>query len=304
MELQLYVLVLKIILITLLVLVAISYTISLWFIFKKENIKEYYALIPFFNIYKLFKIINIPFYMIFIPLANIVVIDLIPYKLLKRYKREKWLEILSIFFPYIIICYIAFSKKCVPEKNPRSAIKTLLELENIENNLENYAEINDFSFGGAFDEKKEINKQKYISNTEEMINKMEKNAIVDDYYFENEVVDEQLESKKQESTIPNVDNNITDIIEIFDQEENSLLTSSIDNMEEKLKNDNKIKRIDNAEYKDYKQKESSNESIAFGGKEKRENATHTKNEETKCSRCGSSLVGATGYCPGCGLKID
>ena len=92
--------------------------------------------------------------------------------------------------------------------------------------------------------------------------------------------------------------------EIFDQEENSLLSSGIDSIEDQLKNNENIIHVDTAKYEQYKQKEASNESIAFGGTKKEEDSTHNKNEELKCPRCGSSLIGANDYCPGCGLKIS
>ena len=44
--------------------------------------------------------------------------------------------------------------------------------------------------------------------------------------------------------------------------------------------------------------------IAFGGKEEYENQSQARKDELKCPRCGSSLVGANGTCPGCGAKIE
>lgn len=294
--------ILMIILIVLSFVITISYIISFWFIFKKEEIKEIYSLIPFYNIYKIFEIVKIPFYTIFIPLVNAVVVVLLPYKLLKRYKMPRWMMILSIFFPYVLMPYIAFSSRCRKPKDMKKAIKTLFELENIENNLESNLDIDDFSYG----EELQINdtvKNTFTSKTEEMIEKIERNSIVDDYYFENEVVNEELETN-QKNDIQILDSNIEEIVEIFDQEESSLSSSSIDYMEEQLKNNEKIIHVDNAKYEQYKQKEASSESIAFGGAKKEENSTHNKNEELKCPRCGSSLIGANGYCPGCGLKTS
>lgn len=208
---------------------------------------------------------------------------------------------LSIVFPYAFMPYIAFSNKCQKPKDMKKAIKTLFELENIESNLENNLDIDDLSFKEEIQDNSSIDKA-FVSKTEEMIQSIEKNSITDDYYFENEIVNEELE-KKQTSDIPVLGDNIEDVIEIFDQEDNSILSSGIDSIEEQLKNNDNIVRVDTAKYEQYKQKEASNESIAFGGTKKEEDSTHNKNEELKCPRCGSSLIGANDYCPGCGLKI-
>ncbi len=283
-------------------LIIVTYILSFWFIFKKENIKEIYSLIPFYNIYKIFEIIKIPFYTIFIPLVNLVVLVVVPYKLLKRYKRPKWMMTLSIFLPFVFMPYIAFSNRCAKPKDMKTAIRTLFELENIENNLESNLDIDDLSFSEDLNLGKSIKESAFTSETEKMIDNIEKNSIVDDYYFENEIVDEELEKKVEKDTGA-IDDNIEEIIEIFEQEENSLSASSIDTIDEQLRNNENIKHVDNAKYEEYKKREASNESIAFGGKNKEENATHNKNETLKCPICGSSLIGANGYCPGCGLKI-
>lgn len=283
----------------------VTYILSLWFIFKKEEIKEFYSLIPFYNFYLVFKIAKIPFYTIFIPFVNVIVMILLPYKLLNRYKRPRWMMNLSIVFPYAFMLYIAFSDKCKKPKDIRKAIKTLFELENIENNLESNLDIDDLYFREETQDINNINSinNNFVSKTEEMIQNIEENSIIDDYYLENEIVDEELESKKN-NDIPIIEDNIEDIIEIFDQEENSLLSSGIDSIEDQLKNNDNIVHVDTAKYEQYKQKEASNESIAFGGTKKEENSTHNKSEDLKCQRCGSSLIGANDYCPGCGLKIS
>lgn len=294
--------ILKNILIVFSIIMIITYILSLWFIFKKEEVKEIYSLIPFYNFYIIFKIVKIPFYTIFIPVVNGIVMILLPYKLLKRYKMPKWMMNLSIVFPYGFMPYIAFSKKCKKPKDMKKAIKTLFELENIENNLKSNLDIYDLAYQEEIG-KSSISENSFTSKTEEMIENIEKGSIADDFYFENEIVDEELENNRS-NVIPSVDENIEEVIEIFDQEENSLSASSIDTIEEQLKSNDNIVRVDNAKYEQYKQREASSESIAFGGTKNEENTTHNKNEELKCPRCGSSLIGATDYCPGCGLKIS
>lgn len=285
-------------------IIIITYTLSLWFIFKKEDIKELYSLIPFYNFYKIFQLVKIPFYTIFIPLVNAVVIILLPYKLLKRYKMPRWMMNMSVFFPYVFMPYIAFSDKCQKPKDMKKSIKTLFELENIENNLENNLDIDDLAYKEELSIEDDDKNKNFTSKTEEMIENIEKNSIVDDYYFENEVVNVELENKKGPNDIQILDSDVDDIVEIFDQEGNSLSSSTIDTIDEQLKNNENIVRVDNAKYEQYKQREESNESIAFGGTKKEEDATHSKNSELICVRCGSSLVGASDFCPGCGLKIS
>jgi len=289
------------------------FIIMLFFLFKKEKYKPYYAIIPFYNFYIFIKICKIPFWTIFVPVVNLVAFICSPYRLLKEYKCEQWMCNLSILFPYVFLPIIIFNEKYTNKKFKAgyAPFKTVFDIEKIEHRLENNSDITYIDNLDTFDSKPD---NTYVGKTDQMIQNIESNAIKDEY-FDIDIPTDFKESNVKVEEIPS--NNIVDnpednleMVEIFDtikDEDGKFTTNDVDKLENKIELDNKIEVADTTNYKEYKELDSSKEAIAFGGEKKIENAAtlKAKNEELKCPRCGSSLVGATnGICPGCGIQIS
>lgn len=284
------------------IIISIIQTLSLWFIFKKENFKSWFILIPFYNIYIYYKICKLPFWTIFVLLVNIFVYIFAPFKLSKKYNLPNWLCILSIFVPFLVLPYIAFfgQNSDFSKKNINS-IKTINDLNKIEEKLNNDAtgilnfEENTISKASA---------NNYYSKTENVINDIENNSINDDFFFDNINFEEKQENSVNYNLVEIIDTNDEEIIEIIDQNNFSQLTAeNINKLEESLQNEKNINILDNAHYNDYTKEDPSNVAIAFGGKQQIEEKNIAKQNELICERCGSSLIGANGFCPGCGAKV-
>ena len=150
------------------------------------------------------------------------------------------------------------------------------------------------------------------SMTEEYIDNIEKKSMaanINEDATKYEEIIEEIEVMENKEDKANTLNTDEEVIETLDDAKIDVTIKSLDNLdtlEEKSiireKNDD---GIDKNEYKDFEGVQSSNEAIAFGGEERKEKvySTQSKKDELKCSRCGSSLVGSNGFCPGCGAKI-
>lgn len=273
--------------------------ISLWKIFLKENIPGYYSVIPFYNVYRYFKICGLPFWTIFIPVINVICLLCSTYIITKKYRCERWQSILSIFFPFVFMPYIAFSDK----RNIDFVVDNLY--------VKNMADIDELEIRLEKDDFKDFNSD-YISNTNSTINNIvEKDSFIDkieDGIVSDEYVYDDAETiKEQDIVVPSVndfDNN--EFIEINDDiVADGLSLNGIDKLEKKIEVENSVEKKIETNIQEFKEVEASKEAIAFGGKQKIENvdSVQTKHDELKCARCGSSLVGAAGFCPGCGAKI-
>lgn len=273
--------------IIMLVLMFLLLLISYIKILKKEEIPVWVIFIPFYNVYRLFKIVKIPFWTIFIPIVNIVVMILFPYKLAKQFRCNTFTAILGIFIPIIIIPYIAFSKKHDKDKEYRqNYLKTIDDVNKLEQNLSNN---NDMIVDDLIIKKPIKNEPK--SNINNFVEDIESTIINDEFVYDEP---DQIEENQSEEIIPDlVDLNGDSQIKIEDVE---LLESDL---ETNVKQNKKV--IENIE--EYKIENVVDENIAFGGKEVKEFKNNTVNDELKCEKCGSSLVGANGFCPGCGAKL-
>ena len=290
---------------------SIELMVCLYFIFKKENIIQWYAFIPFLNIYHYFKIVKTPFWTIFIPLVNLVVLGAVPYKLAKQYDCKKWIINWSIPLSIFVIPYVAFSdliNKDIKKKiNP---LKSVLEIDEIDK-ANSEEEIVNLMFEEYFtpDVVQEVD---YLSTVDNMIKNIEDNAIKDDYFLDDNVSDFEvnttiaatdLEKVNQIDSADILDITEEDMLEIFDKVPESLGADDIDELEKRMVDPNATVIVDNAEYKEIEEAAKSNEAIAFGGDDKRINLVAAKTNEHVCPRCGSSLLGAAGSCPGCGAQI-
>ena len=275
----------------------IASIVSLWKIFKKENIPAFYSLIPFLNIYKYFKICGLPFWTIFVPVVNIITLYCSPYIIVKKYRCKRWQAILAIFLPFVFLPYIAFSnKRNIDFVYDNMYVKNNNDIDKLEKNLEkNYYD----EFDSLNKNEKEIANVENINNT--IIDNIESNIMLDEYVYDD--VDEVYEQKEQLEELPTSNDNFVEIVD--DVDINNLSLENMDILEENIKTENSVEKNIIKDEKEYQEVAPTQEAIAFGGEKKIENidSKQTKNDELKCSRCGSSLVGANGYCPGCGIKI-
>ncbi|MDE6142345.1 MAG: hypothetical protein K2G03_07045 [Bacilli bacterium] len=289
----------------------------MYFILRKDKKNKRLALIPIINIYQYLKICELPFWVVLIPLCNVVMLILSPIKLAKMYRCNKLETVLGIFFPFLFINYIAFSdmtNKRINEKkmylpNQQSVDNLDRKLIDLSNGIIEPEEKEYIYF-----KKKKNNDVEFLSSsmTEEFIDNIEKKSIYNDINEDAtkyEEIVEQIEvlENDQKNTKSTIENN--EIIETLDDARIDMTIKSLDNLSvleerniEKEKNDD---GIDKNEYKDFEGVKASNEAIAFGGEKRKEKvySVQAKKDELKCSRCGSSLVGSNGFCPGCGAKI-
>lgn len=273
----------------------VAIIVAMWKIFEKEGIKPYFSLIPFLNFYKYYKLCRLPFWTVFIPIINVIVMYASSFVIARNYRCPRWQSYLAIFFPYVILPYIAFSdRKSFDFVHNDIFVKNTYAIDALEEKL-----IADKSFEYEAPENNGVSKNVQSSNTDLMIDSIE-NGIQEDEY----VYDEVVEFKEQQVEIP-TDNH--DFIEMDDDVDiDDLSLDSIDELDESIQTESSVEKSIVTDIKDYKEHEKTNEAIAFGGEKQIENveATKTKNDELKCPRCGSSLVGmVNNTCPGCNMKI-
>ena len=289
------------------IIFTISLVASLFYFYKKEGIKEWHALIPIYNLYEYFKLIKIPYYLVFIPIVNLITIYISGYKLAEAYRASKLIKVLSIIMPIVMIPYMIFSNKYELYK-PRDVryLKTVADVDKVEERLERESHKHTLYEESAIDD--QIIDSSYHSKTDDKINTIEENAIQDD-------VEEQLllmESNKEVKKVDVMEKEKEDIIDSTEIQDlfsdNDIRVNSIETIDNKIEEASNKKIIDNAEYKEYKEKEKDVSTIAFGGtsqNEKIENARmERKDTGLKCPHCGSDLAGSNGVCPGCGKDVS
>lgn len=252
------------------------------------------AFIPFVNIYQYLKICNIPFWTFFIPGINIIVLFFSPYNLARHYRCPNWSLPLAILFPVFFLPYIAFSKLQNKDKVHKfNYIKNQNDIDKIEKQLIN-SNSQEFIYN---DTDVETTNNVFESNIDKMIVNVENTIMQDEYVYENTDNIEEKQATDIANIIP------SDIDFIDDSPLDNINLNNIDALEENIVQEAKKDKEIETNYQDFKTVGPSTEAIAFGGEEKMENTSRAKVEELKCSRCGSSLVGANGFCPGCGAKL-
>ena len=102
--------------------VAILGIVAMWKIFEKAGEPGWAAIIPFYNIYVLFKITwgsGWKFLLLLIPFANIVIAIITMVKLAKAFGKSGGFAVGLIFLSVIFYCILAFDQsqyQGVPEK--------------------------------------------------------------------------------------------------------------------------------------------------------------------------------------------
>jgi hypothetical protein len=102
--------------------VAILGIVAMWKIFEKAGEPGWAAIIPFYNLYVLFKITwgsGWKFLLLLIPFANIVIAIITMVKLAKAFGKSGGFAVGLIFLSVIFYCILAFDQsqyQGVPEK--------------------------------------------------------------------------------------------------------------------------------------------------------------------------------------------
>ena len=271
----------------LLVLYYVMMNVVLWMLFTKDKITPWYSVIPFYNYYLIFKTCRLPFIILFVPLANIVLLVMLPYRITKQYQGNKYLKVGTVLFPPLLL-YIAFGKQFTNKdiRYQPNFLKTVDDVNELEKKL-----VKDTDYIIDDSETIQINKEP-VSHINNFVDKIEEQIVNDNFVYDDEIVVAPKEEKKVEEII---DLNIEELNSMDDLdrlEKDMELRASINNDREE---------VNAEEQKSY----ISDSAIAFGGKQKQEESTFAKKDEQKCPRCGSSLVGAlNNICPGCGAPIN
>jgi hypothetical protein len=99
-------------LLTLIYLVVVAaYIIGFWMLFSKANQPGWAAIIPFYNIYVLMKVVGRPGWWLIlylIPLVNIIVHIVVMLDLAKSFGRSSGFAVGLIFLPFIFIPILGF----------------------------------------------------------------------------------------------------------------------------------------------------------------------------------------------------
>lgn len=102
--------------------IAVLAIVALWKIFEKAGEPGWAAIIPFYNLYVLFKITwgsGWKFLLLLIPIANIVILIITMVKLAKAFGKSGGFAVGLIFLSVIFYCILAFDQSKylgVPEK--------------------------------------------------------------------------------------------------------------------------------------------------------------------------------------------
>jgi len=286
------------ILIPFIIIYLIIFTISLFKIFKKENINPLFALVPIYRFYLYYKIIGLPFILYFIPIVNVVMFIASPYRLAHQYKCNDFIKAISIFIPFIIIPYIAFSKLENRDKPITfKYYKNEEDIDNLEKKLLNndediYVEDEDKYVAVKTNKKNEI-------KSDDFIDQLDYSKSTDEYVDDEELIQEtKVEEIQEEQLEEEVQDNNEEFEEIED-EENSGNGNIIDQLDEKLSEDKNELKL-NTNIKDYQEEAKDKMDIAFGGEqEKAKISVQTKEEGYLCPKCGTKLTGGEKTCPGC-----
>ena len=86
--------------------------VALWKVYAKAGEPGWAAIVPIYNIYVYFKILEMPWWhlliMLFVPFATVVYGIIMPFKLAKVFGKDTTFAVLSIFFSSITIPILAF----------------------------------------------------------------------------------------------------------------------------------------------------------------------------------------------------
>lgn len=299
---------LKIFLVVYCILYCITFIISLCFLFKKENIKWQYALIPFYNVYIYLKIIDLNWIYAIIPVVNIFFLFYANYNFARTYKRNYLISFLTMVFPIFFIPYISINKDIAKyhKINSKPFLKNQEDVNNLEKKLDGtLKEENLYEINIPFNLKRNT---EFKSSIEKKIDTIEENAIKEDYseqLYQNETDFSNNTVKKEIVAETVIDDNLVDM---FSSNETDIRHIGIEEKEKNIEANSNIKIIDNSDYKEYEKEGPNTSTIAFGGittnKKIEDNVADSKVIDLKCPYCKSSLIKSNGTCPGCGRDVS
>ncbi len=93
-----------------LILVALA-IVAYWKIFTKAEQPPWAAIIPFYNVIVLLRVVGRPWWWLFlflIPLVNLVVLVIVSYDLAKSFGHGMWFTVGLVFLPMIFALILAF----------------------------------------------------------------------------------------------------------------------------------------------------------------------------------------------------
>lgn len=283
----------------------ILFNIGMFFLLAKEKKKKYLAFIPIVNYYQYFKLCRIPFITFFIPLVNIFIIFLSPIRLAKTYRCNKKETLASILLQKIFIIFIGLSdRKNKYNEDPDFTIKSQEDIDNLEAKLVSESdEVKEKDYTIFKVREEETNKQMARTDSiEKQINDIEDEILDDSDEPFVDVFNNLMEAEKEE-------NNVVETLDMYDiidnKNQNSL--ESIDAIEEsQILNNSVDENVDRNEYTEFKELEKSVDEIAFESIKDNNESLKTINVKTdlKCPRCGTSLEGSNGTCPGCSADVS
>ena len=298
------------------IIYTVVFFISMYKLAKKEKQPVYKYVIPFLNWWYYFKLCNIPCWIVFIPILNIIAHIVSPAKLAYEYRYSISFGVFGIFIPIYALPVIAFGKNKSRRRIEKSkTLKTVKSIRIMEEKLENEKEEDYDTFNiNKYTKKKEKENKNRI---DEKIEKIEEDAIKDDYddilYGDdlNEKSKAKMEIKEmiQEQDIEELEaaeeKMEDEIVELDD--DNVDLKVAIKKKEEDIENKSTLAIEDNANYKDYEFLRNDNTTIAFGGqnevKKKARNVTEEKAGRNRCPRCNTPIDNTMDICPGCGISL-
>lgn len=236
-------------------------------LFKKANEPIWKVFIPLYNFIVLFKILNKPWWIIFIPFVNTIYLMLIPYFIGNYIKANKMISILSIFIPLVLLPSLLKKEenRNIPT-NGSAEVKNILlseEIDKMENNL--------------------------VNQNNNTVNHFEETFTYNNIPEEN---------KKEEIDTFLVDNEFKNI-------EDNEVTFTLNDIE-RIADEPSFNPefVNNSDASDVIQEVKKDAvAVAFGGMSQESVISTAKNNNLVCSRCGASLVGASSYCPGCGMQL-
>lgn len=308
--------ILFIILIVYIIIYTIVFFISMYKLAKKENQPVYKYVIPLLNWWYYFKLCNIPCWIVFIPVLNIIAQIVSPAKLAYEYKYSMSFGVFGIFIPIYALPVIAFGKnKSRRRLDKITRLQTVKSVQQMEEKLENIKEEDYDTFNISKYSKQKDKETK--NRIDEKVKKIEEDAIKDDYddilYGDdlNEKskakmeITEMIKEQDIEELEATEDQTEDEIVELDDNEED--LKVAIKKKEEDIEKKSTLAIEDNANYNDYEFLRNDNTVIAFGGKnevkKKARNVTEEKAGRNRCPRCNTPIDNTMDICPGCGMNL-
>lgn len=193
--------------------------IELFFVFKKFNEKGWKAFIPFYNTWIFLELADLPGWLQFVPVANIIGGIVAPFILAKKAGKNPALGLVNLLSPYIFYLIIILSKK-------NNSSEDFLDNKQ-ENNAINNEEINE--------DNNENNKEDIIINNE-ILTENNTNDIQNDFITEPNELDNDIKENTTEKVPEFIEEPALNTEDLVVEETNTLNNNyvSIENESKKV----------------------------------------------------------------------